>query len=80
MFVKVNTQMEVQNTDTFSLSTDLLDLLQEDTNSVTGSGSFALAAAESLESGSNGCDMSICGTGTVACAGILEVVTWKNQV
>ncbi|KAL7990836.1 hypothetical protein Chor_014266 [Crotalus horridus] len=59
----VNTQMEIQNTDTLSLSTDLLDLLQEDTNSVTGSGSFALAAAESLESGSNGCDMSICGAG-----------------
>ncbi|XP_039200597.1 period circadian protein homolog 2-like isoform X2 [Crotalus tigris] len=59
----VNTQMEIQNTDTLSLSTDLLDLLQEDTNSVTGSGSFALAAAESLESGSNGCDMSIYGAG-----------------
>ncbi|XP_058044995.1 period circadian protein homolog 2 [Ahaetulla prasina] len=60
----VNTPVEVQNSDDFSLSIDLLDLLQEDTNSVTGSvssGSFALAAAESLDSGSEGCDMSICG-------------------
>ncbi|XP_060539140.1 period circadian protein homolog 2 isoform X2 [Pantherophis guttatus] len=62
----VNTPVEVQNSDDFSLSIDLLDLLQEDTNSVTGSvssGSFALAAAESLDSGSHGCDMSICGAG-----------------
>ncbi|XP_013908830.1 PREDICTED: period circadian protein homolog 2 isoform X2 [Thamnophis sirtalis] len=59
----VNTPVEVQNNDDFSLSIDLLDLLQEDTNSVTGSvssESFALAAAESA---SNGCDMSICGAG-----------------
>ncbi|XP_070610164.1 period circadian protein homolog 2-like [Erythrolamprus reginae] len=62
----VNTPVEVQNSDEFSLSIDLLDLLQEDTNSVTGSvssGRFALAAAESLDSGSNGCDLSICGAG-----------------
>ncbi|XP_070801420.1 period circadian protein homolog 2 [Pituophis catenifer annectens] len=62
----VNTPVEVQNSDDFSLSIDVLDLLQEDTNSVTGSvssGSFALAAAESLDSGSHGCDMSICGAG-----------------
>lgn len=73
--------MEVQNSDEFSLSIDLLDLLQEDTNSVTGSvssGSFALAAAESLDSGSHGCDMSICGAGNVACAGILEAVKWEG--
>uniref|UniRef100_A0A670XQ27 Period circadian protein homolog 2 n=1 Tax=Pseudonaja textilis TaxID=8673 RepID=A0A670XQ27_PSETE len=55
-----------KNSDAFSLSIDLLDLLQEDTNSVTGSvssASFALAAAESLDSGSSGCDISICGAG-----------------
>uniref|UniRef100_A0A2D4NFR7 Period circadian protein homolog 2 n=2 Tax=Micrurus spixii TaxID=129469 RepID=A0A2D4NFR7_9SAUR len=62
----VNTPLELQNSDAFSLSIDLLDLLQEDTNSVTGSvssASFALAATESLDSGSSGCDISICGTG-----------------
>uniref|UniRef100_A0A8C6Y360 Period circadian protein homolog 2 n=1 Tax=Naja naja TaxID=35670 RepID=A0A8C6Y360_NAJNA len=62
----VNKPMELQNSDAFSLSIDLLDLLQEDTNSVTGSvssASFALAATESLDSGSSGCDISICGAG-----------------
>ncbi|XP_026557272.1 period circadian protein homolog 2 isoform X1 [Pseudonaja textilis] len=62
----VNAPLELQNSDAFSLSIDLLDLLQEDTNSVTGSvssASFALAAAESLDSGSSGCDISICGAG-----------------
>ncbi|XP_026519684.1 period circadian protein homolog 2 isoform X2 [Notechis scutatus] len=62
----VNTPLELQNSDAFSLSIDLLDLLQEDTNSVTGSvssASFALAATESLDSGSSGCDISICGAG-----------------
>uniref|UniRef100_A0ACB8FA72 Period circadian protein 2 n=1 Tax=Sphaerodactylus townsendi TaxID=933632 RepID=A0ACB8FA72_9SAUR len=59
--------MEAQNSDAFSISSDLLDiLLQEDTYSGTGSsssGSGISAAAESLGSGSNGCGMSGSGTG-----------------
>ncbi|KAJ7324911.1 hypothetical protein JRQ81_017931 [Phrynocephalus forsythii] len=58
--------MEPQNFDSFSVSSDLLDiLLQEDASSGTGSASSrsgASATAESLGSGSNGCDLS--GTGS----------------
>ncbi|XP_054838947.1 period circadian protein homolog 2 [Eublepharis macularius] len=59
--------MEAQNSDDFSVSSDLLDiLLQEDACSGTGSassGSGVSAAAESLGSGSNGCGISGSGTG-----------------
>lgn len=61
--------MDTQNSDAFSVSSDLLDiLLQEDAYSGTGSassGSGASAAAESLGSRSNGCGMSGSGTGNV---------------
>lgn len=64
--------MDAQNSDAFSVSSDLLDiLLQEDVYSGIGSassGSGVSAAAESLGSGSNGCDMSGCGTGNVTTA------------
>lgn len=63
--MKVESPMEAQTCDAFSVSSDLLDiLLQEDTSSATGSASSrsgASATAESLGSGSNGCDIS--GTG-----------------
>ncbi|XP_077205078.1 period circadian protein homolog 2 [Paroedura picta] len=59
--------MDAQNSDAFSVSSELLDiLLQEDAYSGTGSassGSGVSAAAESLGSGSNGSGMSGCGTG-----------------
>nr|XP_056706138.1 period circadian protein homolog 2 [Euleptes europaea] len=59
--------METQNSDAFSVSSDLLDiLLQEDAYSGTGSassGSGVSAVAESLGSASNGCGMSGSGTG-----------------
>nr|XP_020648834.1 period circadian protein homolog 2 isoform X2 [Pogona vitticeps] len=58
--------MEAQNCDAFSVSSDVLDiLLQEDASSGTGSASSrsgASAAAESLGSGSNGCNMSRTGS------------------
>lgn len=61
--------MEIQNSDAFSVSSDLLDiLLQEDASSGTGSalsGSGVSAAAESLGSVSNGCGMSGSGTGNM---------------
>ncbi|XP_042313244.1 period circadian protein homolog 2 isoform X2 [Sceloporus undulatus] len=64
----VESPMEAQNCDAFSVSSDLLDiLLQEDASSGTGSASSrsgVSAAAESLGSGSNGCDMSGSGTGS----------------
>lgn len=59
--------MEAQNSDAFSVSSELLDiLLQDDACSGTGSassGSGVSAAAESLGSGSNGCSISGSGTG-----------------
>ncbi|XP_053166982.1 period circadian protein homolog 2 isoform X2 [Hemicordylus capensis] len=64
----VGSPMEAQNSDAFSVSSDLLDiLLQEDACSGTGSassGSGISAAAESLGSGSNRCGMSGSGTGS----------------
>ncbi|KAH0623996.1 hypothetical protein JD844_007245 [Phrynosoma platyrhinos] len=64
----VESAMEAQNCDAFSVSSDLLDiLLQEDASSGTGSPSSksgVSAAAESLGSVSNGCDMSGSGTGS----------------
>ncbi|XP_028586847.2 LOW QUALITY PROTEIN: period circadian protein homolog 2 [Podarcis muralis] len=64
----VGSPMEIQNSDAFSVSSDLLDiLLQEDASSGTGSalsGSGVSAAAESLGSVSNGCGMSGSGTGS----------------
>uniref|UniRef100_A0A8C3LPG8 Period circadian protein homolog 2 n=1 Tax=Chrysolophus pictus TaxID=9089 RepID=A0A8C3LPG8_CHRPC len=60
--------MDAQNSDALSMSSVLLDiLLQEDACSGTGSassGSGVSAAAESLGSGSNGCDMSGSRTGS----------------
>ncbi|XP_061492707.1 period circadian protein homolog 2 isoform X2 [Rhineura floridana] len=60
--------MEVQNSDAFSVSSDLLDiLLQEDASSGTGSalsGSSVSVAADSLGSGSNGFGMSGSRTGS----------------
>ncbi|XP_066476293.1 period circadian protein homolog 2 [Tiliqua scincoides] len=60
--------MEAQNSDAFSVSSDILDiLLQEDARSGTGSassGSGGSAATESLGSGSNGCSLSGSGTGS----------------
>ncbi|KAM6127370.1 period circadian protein homolog 2 isoform 1-T5 [Phoenicopterus ruber ruber] len=60
--------MDAQNSDALSMPSVLLDiLLQEDACSGTGSassGSGVSAAAESLGSGSNGCDMSGSRTGS----------------
>ncbi|XP_032048951.1 period circadian protein homolog 2 [Aythya fuligula] len=60
--------MDAQNSDALSMSSVLLDiLLQEDACSGTGSassGSGVSAAAESLGSGSNGCDLSGSRTGS----------------
>ncbi|XP_024077382.1 period circadian protein homolog 2 isoform X2 [Terrapene carolina triunguis] len=64
----IDSPVEAQNSDSLSMSSDLLDiLLQEDTYSGTGSassGSGVSAAAESLGSGSNGCGMSGSRTGS----------------
>ncbi|XP_053895245.1 period circadian protein homolog 2 isoform X2 [Malaclemys terrapin pileata] len=64
----IDSPVEAQNSDSLSMSSDLLDiLLQEDTYSGTGSassGSGVSAAAESLGSGSNSCGMSGSRTGS----------------
>lgn len=67
--------METQNSDAFSASSDLLDvLLQEDACSGTGSASSGsgISAAESLQSGSNGCGTSGSRTGT----SLLTLLLW----
>ncbi|XP_008104509.1 period circadian protein homolog 2 [Anolis carolinensis] len=57
----MDSPMEAQNSDTFSVSSDLLDILLQEDGSSSRSG--VSAATESLGSGSNGCGMSGSGTG-----------------